>query len=154
MTDNLKIYKSENGSIFIVDIEKLTKSEPTLVEEQKKDHHLIDEWLSAKFVEDKGSYKVYETDSYKFLAPINNHFGIVADVIIKESPQKDQYAMLSRLQQDCDYFLGWGNRSVRHLYYDTVEKHIQEMKKIWNCLRLKPEWLSMEEIEEYESKML
>jgi hypothetical protein len=72
----------------------------------------------------------------------------------KENPQQHQYMMLSRLQQDCDYFLGHGGGSERNLYYKNVEEHIAEMKKLWNELNEKPEWLSMEDIEDYEQKML
>lgn len=66
------------------------------------------------------------------------------------------YMMLSRLQADCEYFLGNGTGSVRNLYYDTVEEHIAEMKKLWNGFPedAKPEWLSYEEIENYEKEML
>lgn len=70
-----------------------------------------------------------------------------------ENHQKHQYMMLSRLQSDCEYFLGWGNGSVSSLWGDNVEEHIAEMKRLWNELDVKPEWLSYEEIEYYERKM-
>ena len=65
------------------------------------------------------------------------------------------YRMLSRLQSECDYFLGYGGRSEKYLYGENVDSHIKEMKKIWNGFSKskKPEWLSMEEIEQYESDM-
>jgi len=66
---------------------------------------------------------------------------------------KFQYMMLGRLQTDCDYFLGNGQRSVNNLWGATIEEHIAEMKKIWNSLEAKPEWLSMEQIEDYERQM-
>ena len=64
-----------------------------------------------------------------------------------------QYMMLGRLQTDCDYFLGNGNRSENNLHFPTVEEHIQGMKDIWTELENKPEWLSMEDIENYERQM-
>ena len=64
------------------------------------------------------------------------------------------YMMLSRLQCDCKYFLGYGNRSVRTLWADSIPQHIAEMKRLWNVLIDKPEWLSFEEIENYEKEML
>ena len=155
LKNNLKVcISTETDNYFIVDITKISESNPTLIDVKNKNHHLIDEYLNAEHIKDENSYSVYETDDYKFLVTDNNKFGIVADVVQKESPQKDQYALLNRLQRDCEYFLGHRNRFVGHLYYDSVEKHIEEMKKLWNCLRLKPEWLSMQEIEEYENKML
>lgn len=61
--------------------------------------------------------------------------------------------MLSRLQSDCDYYLGNGKRSERVLWAGNVDDHIAEMKRLWNNLKVKPEWLSMEEIEDYEKQM-
>lgn len=61
--------------------------------------------------------------------------------------------LLSRLESDCKYFLGNGNRCERHLWAESVDDQISEMKAIWNNLEVKPEWLTMEQIEEYEAKM-
>ena len=65
------------------------------------------------------------------------------------------YMMLSRLQQDCNYYLGNGNRNEKHLWALNVEDHIKEMKKIYNGFSSdkKPEWLTYDEILEYEEKM-
>lgn len=70
-----------------------------------------------------------------------------------EKEQADDYAILNRLQSDCEYFLNWGNGSERNLYYHNIEDHILEMKKLWDKLIKKPEWLSYEQIEEYEKNM-
>lgn len=66
---------------------------------------------------------------------------------------KFNYMLLSRLQMDCDYFLGNGNRYEKNLWAGNVDDHIEMMKKIWNGFEEKPEWLSMEQIEDYERKM-
>lgn len=66
---------------------------------------------------------------------------------------KFNYMLLSRLQMDCDYFLGNGNRYEKNLWAGNVNDHIEMMKKIWNGFEEKPEWLSMEQIEDYERKM-
>jgi hypothetical protein len=65
------------------------------------------------------------------------------------------YMMLGRLQSDNDYFLGHGNRSERSLWAGNVDAQIEEMKRLWNSLpeNAKPEWLSMEDILDYEQKM-
>ena len=63
------------------------------------------------------------------------------------------YQMLGRLQSDCDYYLGHGNRSEKNLWAGNVDAQIEEMKRLWNKLPIKPEWLSMEDILEYEKKM-
>lgn len=61
--------------------------------------------------------------------------------------------LLSRLQSDCEYFLGHGGRSVRNLWADTVEEHIAKMKELYDLVPEKPEWLSYEQILDYEKKM-
>lgn len=71
-------------------------------------------------------------------------------------PRERDYMMLSRLQMDCNYFLGNGNGYEGHLYYKSVEEHCDEMEKLWNSFANedKPEWLTMEQIKEYREKML
>jgi hypothetical protein len=73
----------------------------------------------------------------------------------KKPGNEFNYMMLSRLKSDCDYFLGYGNRSENNLWAGNVKDHITEMKRIWNFLpeNDKPEWLSMEDILDYENKM-
>jgi|694.fasta_scaffold00162_50 hypothetical protein len=65
------------------------------------------------------------------------------------------YRLLDRLRSDNDYFLGNGNRSEKHLWAGNVDAQIKEMKRLWNNLPedAKPEWLSMDDILEYEQKM-
>lgn len=67
----------------------------------------------------------------------------------------NRYSLLSRMQSDCEYFLGNGNRSEKHLWGLTVEKHIRYMKILYIILpiSLKPEWLTMNDILVYESRM-
>ena len=69
---------------------------------------------------------------------------------------KFNYMLLGRLKSDCEYFLNYGGRSIKHLYYDSVEEHISEMKRMWNNFPLdkKPEWLTFGDIEKYEKEML
>lgn len=70
------------------------------------------------------------------------------------SDAKFNYMMLSRLESDCKYFLGCGGKSERNLWAGNVVDQIVEMKKIWESLEVKPEWLSMEQINDYEAKMI
>ena len=65
------------------------------------------------------------------------------------------YQMLGRLKQDNDYFLGNGGRYERHLWAGNVEGQISEMKKLYSQLPKgrKPEWLTMDDIYEYERLM-
>lgn len=62
--------------------------------------------------------------------------------------------MLSRLVSDCEYYLGNGNRYPKNLWAKSESEQIEEMKKIWNLLEEKPEWLTWEQILEYEKQMV
>lgn len=72
------------------------------------------------------------------------------------SKDKFNYMMLSRLQSDCNYYLGNGGRNIKSLWADDEEEQIDEMKKIYNSFDddKKPEWLTWEEILEYEKQMI
>lgn len=67
---------------------------------------------------------------------------------------KFEYMLLGRLESDCKYFLGNGNRYEKDLWAGSVEKQIAKMKELWNLLPEKPEWLTLEQIEEYEKQMM
>lgn len=69
--------------------------------------------------------------------------------------KKYSYMMLDRLRIDCDYFLGNGNGFEEHLYYKNVDKHIEEMKNIYNSFleEEKPKWINLEDIENYRIRM-
>lgn len=62
------------------------------------------------------------------------------------------YQMLSRLESDCKYFLG--NGYEKNLWALSITEQISAMKEIYNKLDEKPEWLTMEQINEYENKMI
>ena len=70
-----------------------------------------------------------------------------------EEEQTFEYRLLSRLQSDCLYFLGYGNRSVYSLWMGGVEDQIEKMKELYNSLTVKPKWLSMDDILEFEKQM-
>lgn len=72
---------------------------------------------------------------------------------LNENRDTFNYQMLDRLEQDVKYFLGAGNRRDKHLWAGNVEDHIKEMKKIFNGLSVKPEWISLKDIEKYEKEM-
>ena len=78
---------------------------------------------------------------------------IINDLVHKEDTFR--YQMLSRLQMDCDYFLGNGNRADKHLWAGNVPDHIKIMRALYNSFSddKKPEWISMEDIDNYEKEM-
>ena len=59
--------------------------------------------------------------------------------------------MLSRLKMDCDYYLG--TYGCTSLWGVTIQKHIAEMRRLYDFVPEKPEWLTIEDIDEYERRM-
>ena len=68
---------------------------------------------------------------------------------------KFRYMMLDRLRQDCNYYLGNGNRNPNSLWAGDEKRQIQDMKDIWNTFDKEdtPEWLTWDDILEFERKM-
>lgn len=52
--------------------------------------------------------------------------------IIEESPATDsyKYMLLSRMKQDCEYYLGCGNRLKKHLWAKDEKEDIENMKAL------------------------
>lgn len=96
----------------------------------------------------------------KYIKLFEDHIGDVGrfyepvDDIKAAQPYKFNYMLLGRLKTDCEYFLNYGNGSERNLWAFNVEDQILKMKELWEKLPIKPEWLSYEEIENYEREML
>ena len=63
------------------------------------------------------------------------------------------YVLLDRLRADCDYFLGAGGRSEKHLWAGNVHAQIKKMRELYNALPEKPEWLTAEAIDRYAAQM-
>lgn len=66
-----------------------------------------------------------------------------------------RYMMLSRLQSDCKYVLGAAEGNTRHLWVkDDIKTHCALMRELYNSLPKKPDWISLEDIDNYEKEML
>jgi hypothetical protein len=70
----------------------------------------------------------------------------------RERAFKFDYMMLSRLQMDCNYYKSAADYENSHC--QTAKDLIESMKEHWNKIPedLKPEWISYEDILEYEKK--
>lgn len=64
------------------------------------------------------------------------------------------YQLLARLKQDCDYYLGHGNRHKKRLWSGDEVEQIAKMKELFASFREKPQWISLEDIERYEALMV
>jgi len=113
-----------------------------------KDYDMEVHKTLAKFLKDHGWYTEFYDDATPIFYPIHN-----TNESVNEKDDKFTYMMLGRLGSDCDYYLGHGNRGAKALWAGSVEAQIKEMKRLWNILTVKPEWLSMEDILDYEEKM-
>lgn len=67
-----------------------------------------------------------------------------------------RYQLLGRLQTDCEYYLGFGYRNTNRLWAGNEKAQIETMTKLYESFKEgeKPEWLTMDEINEYGKKMI
>lgn len=81
---------------------------------------------------------------------------IECDEPFKRHPREFDYMMLGRYKSDCNYFLGCRNGYEGHLYFKEINKHCDEMRKLYESFsdNDKPEWITAEQIEQYREDML
>ena len=53
----------------------------------------------------------------------------VGDENLPTEAERFNYMMLGRLQTDCDYYLGYGNRFAGHLWAGNEQNQIDKMKE-------------------------
>jgi len=78
------------------------------------------------------------------------------DEFEKEYCKKDEkfrYMLLSRMQQDCEYYLGNGKRYGQHLWAGDELSQIKDMMSLWSSLSEKPEWLTLDQINGFSKEM-
>ena len=63
------------------------------------------------------------------------------------------YMMLDRLKSDCEYYLCYGGRNAKSLWAHDEQRQIDKMREIYDSLKIKPKWLTMEQIDEYAARM-
>ena len=100
-----------------------------------------------------------DTEGYEAQIRIFKLVAMVPDAYCIEpskgsEPDAFNYQLLARLKQDCEYYLGHGNRATKRLWAGSEAEQIATMKEIYAVLRDKPEWISLEDIARYEAKML
>lgn len=88
--------------------------------------------------------------------PIKEDLKIIFKNKYKPHPKTFEYQLLARLKADCDYYLGFGNRSTNRLWADNEREQIEKMKELYNDFPAdeKPEWLTWEQILQYEKEMV
>ena len=85
----------------------------------------------------------------------NSNGGMTIDDILQHDLYF-RYQLLGRLQADCEYYLGYGNRSTNRLWAGNEKSQIEVMTELYNSFKKdeKPKWLTMDEIIEYGKKMI
>lgn len=63
------------------------------------------------------------------------------------------YMMLDRLRCDCDYYLNYGGRNAKSLWAKDEQAQIDKMRELYDSLKIKPKWLTIEQIDEYAARM-
>ena len=71
---------------------------------------------------------------------------------LKSGDEKFPYMLLDRMRGDCDYVIEYGN--TRYLWAtDDPVAHIAYMRYLYDFVPIKPEWLTAEQIDDYEKKL-
>lgn len=65
-----------------------------------------------------------------------------------------RYMLLSRMQQDCEYYLGWGYRNTGRLWAGNERDQIEAMRLLYDSFEQKPEWITPADIDTYEERMI
>lgn len=67
-----------------------------------------------------------------------------------------KYMFLDRMRSDCDYIINnnLGKSGFKNLWAGSPEKQIKSMKYLYNSVKEKPDWISMEDINNYEKQLL
>ena len=64
-----------------------------------------------------------------------------------------EYMLLGRLRDDCEYWLGYGDRVDKYLWAGSPQRQIEKMLELYDGLEDKPEWISRADILDYAERM-
>ena len=69
---------------------------------------------------------------------------------------KNEYMLLDRLRIDCEYYIQNQKlgANAKCLWALDEKKQIEKMRELYDLLPVKPEWLTKEQIDEYEKKII
>lgn len=75
---------------------------------------------------------------------------------VLQHDKKFRYMLLSRMQSDCEYYLNYGNRNPKRLWAGDEQRQIEYMILLHDSFKEdeKPQWLSLDEILDYQKRML
>lgn len=64
-----------------------------------------------------------------------------------------EYGLLGRLKADCEYYLSEGHQHEKHLWAGSIHAQIAKMRELYDLLPGKPEGITKEIIDDYETRM-
>ena len=138
---NGRLRKLRNNA---VDMDKMTPEQQKEFKQRLKDLQLLDDDESnlQSAIQSYRNHYIQEFESYTKKEENNTNL-------------EYNYMLLDRLKSDCEYFLGYGNGSERHLWAGNIDDQIAKMKELYNSFSddQKPEWITMEDINNYEKEM-
>lgn len=128
----------------------------TYTEEMIKKEAINTERVAYKNTYEKGK----RISSIRLYDPYGDAFYIVGDDRLHYEPLPHDkayaYQMLDRLRSDCEYVIN-NNIHMPHNFFwaGNAKDQIKEMRKRWDAFAddEKPEWLTIEQINEYERKL-
>lgn len=115
---------------------------------------------SGKYVElDGGGRKIQAVPSHRLKRIYPEDSQTIAEPPEPRFPQEDNsfnYQLLGRLISDCRYYLDMGAGSPKNLWAGSEVEQINMMRSLWDSFPddKKPEWTSLEEIDEFEAQMV
>lgn len=117
-------------------------------------NYRVERYLDGQFLE-RRQYDSLEALIQNELTDLNfdDLTAVSEDELESIGVSQDVYRLLSRLKADCDYYLGAGGRAEKHLWAGSVEAQITKMRELYDALPEKPEWLTEQDIDLYESQM-
>ena len=83
-----------------------------------------------------------------------HNMSLMKEYDLEKYGEKWRYMLLDRLRLDCVYYLGNGNRYAPHLWTHDERKQIDLMREVYASLPAPPEWLTLEDIADFEKQMV
>lgn len=74
---------------------------------------------------------------------------ILSKYDLEKTDDKFRYQLLGRLQADCEYYLNAGAHNPKVLWAGNEKEQIEIMRALWESFSIKPQWLSLEQINKY-----
>lgn len=144
---NSKLANKIGSGNYVVDIDPTSFKEKAKELYQKSYAEIKDNY--SELMQETRKIKITESD-------LKNMIRESVRKVLKEAMETDfrhYYMLLSRLQQDCNYYLGHGNRHPNSLWAHDEQQQIDKMRELYNMLPEKPEWITIEDIDNYAREM-